>query len=119
MIKFYTDSHIAEVVTVQCQRRGVDIIRCQDVGHDDLEDIDHLTYATQEGRTVVTSDADFLRLNDQWQREGRQHAGIIYIHPYNKDKIGLIIEYIVALHELIVGGAGDVEHDVYRQLFRI
>jgi len=118
-IKFYTDSHIAEAVTTQCQRQGVDIIRCQDVGHDDLKDIDHLIYATEQGRTIITGDADFLRLNDQWLREGRQHAGVIYVQPDNKDNIGLIVRYIVELHDLISGGAGTVEGDISSHLFRI
>jgi hypothetical protein len=31
-IKFYTDTHIAKVITLQLRRRGVDILHCEEVG---------------------------------------------------------------------------------------
>jgi hypothetical protein len=31
-IKFYTDTHIAKAVAVQLRQKGVDIVRCEEVG---------------------------------------------------------------------------------------
>lgn len=31
-IRFYTDTHIAKQVAVQLQAKGIDAIRCEDVG---------------------------------------------------------------------------------------
>ena len=84
MIKFYTDSHIAKAIAVQLHNRGVDIIRCQDVGMGDADDAEHLEYATGQGRSVITGDADFLALDAQWHRSSKHHAGIIYLHPDRK-----------------------------------
>ena len=63
MIKFYTDSHIAKTIVAQLRQRNVDVVRCQEVGRDDADDVEHLEYATSQGRTVITSDADFLALS--------------------------------------------------------
>jgi len=39
-------------------------------------DEEHLAFARDEGRVVVTHDSDFLRLHNQ----GVPHAGIVYCH---------------------------------------
>ncbi len=115
-VKFYTDSHIMTGVAVQARQRGIDIVRCQDVGMANAEDEEHLEYATKEGRTVISADADFSRINAQWQAAGKKHAGIIRLQQERKDNVGIIVEYIVSLNELIEGGAGTLEQDVYNQI---
>ena len=79
-IKFYTDSHIAKAVAVQLRKRGVDIVRCQEVGKDNAPDDAHLTYATSQGRTIITADKDYLVLDTLWRESGRHHAGIVYLN---------------------------------------
>ncbi len=119
MIKFYTDSHIAKAIAVQLRNRSVDIVRCQDVGMDDADDIEHLEYAASQGRTVITGDEDFLVLDAQWRRSGKHHAGIIYLPPDRKDAIGTIVAYVVFLHQAIAAGAADLVTDIYNQVIRI
>jgi len=41
MIKFYTDAHVAKAIARQLHSRGVDIVRCQDVGMADADDSEH------------------------------------------------------------------------------
>jgi predicted nuclease of predicted toxin-antitoxin system len=77
-IKFYTDTHIAKAVAVQLRARGIDVVRCEEVGMAEADDDAHLAYATREGRVVITADRDFLRLHKQWQAAGKSHGGIIY-----------------------------------------
>jgi len=119
MIKFYTDSHIAKAIAVQLRNRSVDIVRCQDVGMDDADDIEHLEYAASQGRTVITGDEDFLVLDAQWSRSGKHHAGIIHLPPDRKDAIGTIVAYVVFLHQAIAAGAADLVTDIYNQVIRI
>ena len=119
MIKFYTDSHIAKTIVAQLRQRNVDVLRCQDVGMDDADDVEHLEYATSQGRTVLTSDADFLALDEQWQSSGRPHTGIIYVRPERKDAIGTIVAHLVFLHEAVVAGAADLATDIYNRVIRI
>jgi Domain of unknown function (DUF5615) len=118
-IKFYTDSHIARAVAIQLRRKGVDIIRCQDVAMDDADDPDHLDYAVKQGRTLVTSDEDFLALDAEWRGSGRQHSGIVYVFPENREAIGTMVKELLFLYEAIEGGAADLEKDVYNQIIRI
>jgi predicted nuclease of predicted toxin-antitoxin system len=119
MIKFYTDSHVAKAIAVQLRSRGVDIVRCQDVGMGDADDAEHLEYATGQGRAVITGDEDFLTLDAQWRSSGRNHTGIIYLQPHKKDAIGTVVEAILFLHQAVAEGAADLATDVYNQVIRI
>jgi hypothetical protein len=113
-IKFYTDTHIAKAIAVQSRERGVDIIRCEDVNMASATDVQHLEYATAEGRTMISADEDFPKLHAEWQASGKDHAGIIYVKPERKDLIGAIVEYLDFLHQAIEGAANIDE--VYNQL---
>ncbi len=119
--KFYTDKHIPKAVTSQLRKRGVDIVRCEDVGLDNAEDFSHLEYATAEGRVVVTNDADFVRLHQRWQTEGKEHAGILFClsHVQGEAGIGIIVNEVIMYHELIAGGAGSVEGDLATKLIYV
>ena len=86
---------------------------------DEADDGEHLEYATSQGRTVITGDADFLVLDAQWHSSGKHHAGIIYLPPDRKDAIGTIVAYMVFLHQAIAAGAADLTTDVYDQVIRI
>ena len=119
MIKFYTNSHVAKTIARQLHSRGVDIVRCQDVGMSDADDVDHLTYATSQGRTVITGDEDFLALDAQWRRSGKHHAGIVYLSRGRKNAIGTIVASLWFLHQAVVEGAADLATDVYDTVIRI
>jgi len=70
------DEHVSKVVTEGLRRRGVDVITVQELGLQTTEDARHLERAAQDGRVVVTQDADFLRLH----ASGLPHRGIVYAH---------------------------------------
>ncbi len=118
-IKFYTDSHVAKAVAAQLRRRGVDIVRCQDVGMANAKDHEHLAYATAQERTVVTSDEDFIALDAEWRKQGNPHCGVVYIRPHNREAIGTIVRELLFYHEAVVGGAATLERDVYNQVNRV
>lgn len=115
-VKFYTDAHISKAIVDQARKRGVDIIRCQDVKLTEAEDIEHLNFAVEQGRTVISADADFPILDAQWRTTGKTHAGIIYILPDRKDQIGRIVDYLEFLHQAIKDGAATLDEDVYNKL---
>ena len=114
--KFYTDTHIAKAVALQGRRAGVDIIHCEEVGLAEAEDFEHLEFAAAQGRTVISADEDFPILHAQWKATGRTHAGIIYVQPYRKDQIGMIVAYIAFVHQAIESGAATLEEDVYNSI---
>jgi hypothetical protein len=117
-LKFYTDKHIPKAVTKQLQKRGVDVIRCEEAGLSHAEDFVHLEYATRAGRVVISHDTDFIRLHHKWQSEGKKHAGIMFCLAYlqGEAKVGRMIGEIMMYHELIASGAGDIESDVANHL---
>ena len=122
-LKLYTDVHIDKAVARQLQVRTVDIIRCQDVGMQDASDEDHLQYATEQGRAVVTSDDDFLALDARWRDEGRTHAGIFFVKPEVTNSgdggIGMTVKTLLFWHEAVEGEAASLEKDVYNQVHYI
>lgn len=117
-LKFYTDTHIAKAVAIQLRARGVDIVRCEDVGLAAASDLEHLEYAVRENRVMITNDDDFLALDKAWREQDRRHAGIIYCLPHVQGiaSIGKIVAECWELHRLIAEGAGTVEEDIANQI---
>ncbi len=114
-IKFYTDTHIAKAVAIQLRQRGVDIIRCEEVGMALVADFDHLIYATEQGRTIITNDLGFTQHHRQWLEQGKHHCGIFLVTK-DKDDIGMIVSSLAFWHEAVVNSAANLEHDVYDQI---
>lgn len=57
------DEHVPKAVAEGLRRRGVDVVTVQEIGLQAADDQRHLERAAEEGRVVVTQDADFLRLH--------------------------------------------------------
>ncbi len=82
----------------------------------EADDVQHLEYATAQGRTLITADKDFIRIHAEWQAANKHHAGIIRVKPEHKDDIGMIVAYLEFLHLAIEGEAGDLDQDVYNTI---
>lgn len=117
-LKFYTDKHIPKAVTTQLRSRGIDIIRCEEVGLGDATDLTHLEYATSEGRAIITKDADFTRLDKLWRAQGRSHAGILFCKGNLQGElaIGRLVSAVMMYHDLIEGGAGTTESEITNRI---
>ncbi len=118
LLKFYTDTHIAKAIAFQLRERGVDIVRCEEVGLGTASDVEHLEYAATDNRVMITNDDDFLALDKSWREQGRRHAGIMYCLPHVQGiaAIGRIVTECYELHLLIAEGAGTVEEDIANQI---
>jgi predicted nuclease of predicted toxin-antitoxin system len=113
-MKFYTDVHIALEAVHQLQHKGVDIIHCGDVGMSDADDDQHLLYAIEQQRILVSCDEDFERLHALWQTTKRQHSGIVYFRMADQCKsISIVVREILFLWE-----AADYQTDLYNQIWR-
>ena len=73
-IQFYTDEHVAKAVVQGLRQRGVDVQTVSEAGLRGASDQDHLSWAYQHQRVLLTQDTDFLRLH----ASGLPHAGIVY-----------------------------------------
>ena len=82
------------------RRRQVNVISTQEQGTGRFADEALLERATELGRVLFTHDDDFLAIAARWKNEGREHAGIIYVHQLRLS-IGEMIdnlEYVALAH---------------------
>lgn len=120
-IKYYLDTHISKAVALQLRSKGVDVVRCEEVGMAEADDLEHLEYATLHGRVVVSHDEDFLRKDKEWKEQGKRHAGIMS-NAHNlqgKEHVGRIINELLEYDELIRIGAGTLEEDIANRVIFI
>jgi hypothetical protein len=120
-LKFYTDVHIPKQVAVQLRNRGVDIVRCEEVGMNEASDEAHLEYASAEGRILVSMDRDFVRLHTEWLQSNRTHHGIFSVSTQLKGKlaIGPVVNIIWEYFQLFETGAANIEDDFIDHIFFI
>jgi len=67
-------------VVLQLRLRGVDIAAATEAGHERKSDEELLIISTSMGRVMVTQDIRFRVLAEDWQRNGRAFAGLIFAH---------------------------------------
>lgn len=118
-LKFYTDTHISKAVAVQLRARGIDAVRCEEVGMAEASDEEHLEYAAENGRVIISGDADFRDLHFRWMAEGKTHSGIFYLYNVQgAGSVGIMVTECNTWYEMIAEGAGRLE-DVVNQLHEI
>ena len=120
-IRYYTDTHVPKAVALQVRQRGIDIVRCEELNLQDASDETHLERATQEQRTLISRDTDFLRLHLEWLKQERKHYGILFLqdHLQGEKSVGIIVNALVTYYELVEGGAATVEADFVNQIYFI
>ena len=77
-ITLYLDVNVPEAIAAQLRRRGVDVMTVVEDGKRRLPDDTLLEHAKDIGRVVFTFDIGFRVLAEQWQREAKQFAGLIF-----------------------------------------
>ncbi|MFL6194185.1 MAG: DUF5615 family PIN-like protein [Thermoanaerobaculia bacterium] len=95
-IRFHLDECVSGALAEGLRRRGIDVTTSPESRLLSSDDLDQLAFASQEGRVLVTQDADFLRLAS----EGRSHRGIAYYVPGSRT-IGDLIGRLVLLHAVL------------------
>ena len=66
MIRFYADENVDERIVRGLRLRGVDVLTAHAATMIGRSDKDQLSKSTFEGRVLITSDQDFLRLDRQY-----------------------------------------------------
>jgi hypothetical protein len=94
-IRFLTDEHIPNAVATGLRARGVDTITVGEAEQRGSSDVALLTFASTEGRVLITADADHLRLH----AAGVSHAGILFAPP--DAIIGLLIGGAMLIAEVL------------------
>ena len=100
MIRFYADENVDERIVRGLRLRGVDVMTVYEARMIGRSDEDQLTKATSDGRVLITTDQDFLRLDRQWSLEGKAHAGIIFYSQYHTS-VGTCIWRVKLITDLL------------------
>lgn len=90
MTPLYFDVHVPAAIRDQLRRRDVDILTAQDDDMAELEDPDLLARSTALGRVLFTQDIRFKARAEDWQREARPFAGLVFGHQLH----GSIGQYV-------------------------
>ena len=110
--KFFTDTHVARPVTVQLRLRGIEIVRCEEVGLATAPDPELLAYAASQNLMMLSCDEDFRILHYKWMEEGKAHSGIILFDQQDFcHNIGRMIKAVANFFALVMG-----EHDWVNEL---
>jgi predicted nuclease of predicted toxin-antitoxin system len=117
-LKFYFDTHIAKAIAVQLRIKGVDVLRCEEVGMAEASDESHLLYATEQERIMITQDDDFLLLDMQWRNRGEKHAGIMRVPVLlqGQAQISFVIEQVLFYDEAERAGAINYLTEIHNQV---
>lgn len=92
-IRFQLDEHLGTAIAAQLRQRGIDALTAHEAGLRGLADIDHIRYAFENSRVLVTEDDDFLTLI----ASGRDHAGVIFF-PGGVRNVGDVVNALVLVH---------------------
>ena len=96
-IRFHLDENVHRALAEGLRRRGVDVTLPIDVGLIGASDEEHLAFAREQDRVLVTHDDDFLRLH----RQGISHAGIVYGPPQSRS-MGEALSLLLLMHDALL-----------------
>ena len=116
--KLLADENIAGAVIDQLAGKGVEIRRVSHVLPEGTPDPDVLAYAHENGYVLLTHDEQITRHIATRHKEEKRQGGVFIAghHLQGQRGIGTIVTFIVEYHELIAGGAGTLQDDVYNQI---
>lgn len=92
MLKFHLDEQIATALAAGLRQHGIDVTTTADAGLLNRRDTEHLAFALEEYRVVLTHDRDFLRLHAL----GTDHAGIAWCRQ-DKYSVGELLSLLVLM----------------------
>ena len=84
------DEDIRGAVVEGLRRRGFDIVAVHELGRKGDTDNEHIAWALQNGRAILTHDDDYLVLD----AAGVTHSGILFCHQ-EKYGIGGLISAVI------------------------
>ena len=119
LLRFYFDTNVPKAVADQLRVRGVDVIRCEEVGMTTAKDFQHLEYATTEGCAMVSHDYDFVGLDRNWHKADKTHMGIFLLHEELQGKVGPIFKALYEYVEWVEAGAATLEKDIINQVIYV
>jgi len=99
-IKIYADENVNGAIVNGLKRRGVEIQSTYEVGNLGNSDEEQLEFAVAQHACLFTHDDDLFTIADHWQKIGKEHFGIIFVHQ-EKLTIGEIISRIKLIVDIL------------------
>jgi len=94
-IRFHLDESCRLSIARALRLHGIDVTTAADAQLIGASDADHMAYALDSNRIILTHDSDFLGLSNV----GSEHAGIIYCHQ-GRRSIGDTIRGLLLVWEV-------------------
>ena len=95
-IRFHLDENCDPRIAAGLRLHGIDVSTTAEAGLLQASDDEHLAFARNQGRAVVTQDTDFLRIADA----GHDHPGIVFCAAQSRT-IGEIIRGVHLIWEVL------------------
>jgi hypothetical protein len=111
-VAFYMDVHVPQPITDQLRRRGIDVLTAIEDGWAEREDDELLERARELDRVIFTQDIRFKALAQDWQRQGRPFAGLLFGHQLG----GTIGQFVQDLELIAKASEPDEWHNVVEYL---
>ena len=77
-VGLFLDVHVDKAIHDQLRVRGVDVLRAQGDDAAEMADDELLQRASHLGRLIFTQDIRFKVLAEDWQRQARPFAGLVF-----------------------------------------
>ena len=94
MLKGYADEHVVLALVEALRRRGMDVVRVQDRGREEADDVELLAEALADERVMLTNDTDFLRLAGEHSIRQETFAPV-FLWPQQQRSIGQLVGSII------------------------
>jgi len=96
-IRFHLDENVEPDIARALRRYGIDVTTSVEAGLRTRNDAEQWAFVREEGRVLVTHDADFLRLTSR----DPEHPGIAYCHKASR-AIGDMIRSLILIYEILL-----------------
>ena len=90
-VALYMDVHVPGPITQQLRIQQIDVLTAQEDGYDYDPDEKLLVRSAELGRVIFTQDVRFRVLAEDWQRLGKEFAGLLF-GPQMGATIGQYVE---------------------------
>ncbi len=98
-IRLYLDEDFHPDLADALRQHGHDCRSCIEAGMSGKSDEEQLTYATAEGRCLVSFNVrDFVALAQKWGQTGRVHAGIVVTQQVSRQGLGQLLQRLLLLN---------------------
>jgi predicted nuclease of predicted toxin-antitoxin system len=97
-VKLYLDEMVPTDLSRVLRQYGYDVVTAQETGMLGKTDVEHLEYASAQGRAILTFNIkDFAKLHKSWHKEDKHHAGIIVSPELEMRRFGQLLRLCLKL----------------------